>query len=69
MTSKAKITSPEAMRQDQITDDMTMTPLERLELAFQLSDFAHEINQHAKAITPEPSTIQWIELGKRAARL
>ena len=66
--NKAKITSPEAMAQDQIMEDISMTPLERLELAFQISDFALEIQQKRRTSEEESSSIQWIELHKNSAR-
>ena len=62
---KAEITTPEAMAQDQIREDISRTPLERLDLAFRLSDFALEI-QKKRGITSQKksSAIQWIELQK-----
>ena len=38
--NKARITSPAAMSEEQIKEDIAMTPLERLTLAFKISDFA-----------------------------
>lgn len=68
--SKVKITSPEFMAQDQIRDDVAMTPSERLERAFEISDFALEIQQSQENANEEQSSIQWIELdtGRRDDR-
>ena len=38
--NKATITSPKTMSKDQVKEDISMTPLQRLELAFHISDFA-----------------------------
>lgn len=61
--NKATITSPAAMSEDQIKEDIAMTPLERLTLAFKISDFARQIHPRDEIIKEE-STIQWIELRK-----
>jgi hypothetical protein len=50
------------MAQSQINEDISMTPLQRIELAFQISDFALEIQRTQEGVKEEPSTIQWIEL-------
>jgi hypothetical protein len=60
--NKAKITSPAAMDDEQVKEDIAMTPLERLTLAFQISDFALEIRPGNETINE--SSIQWIELHK-----
>jgi hypothetical protein len=62
--NKAKITSPAAMSEEQIKEDIAMTPLERLNLAFQISDFALELHPNQETIKTESSSIQWIELHK-----
>jgi hypothetical protein len=65
--NKAKITSLAAMSDEQVKEDMKMTALERLTLAFQISDFAivvcrnHETNKEE-----ESKSIHWIELRKVA---
>ena len=41
-----------------------MTPLERVTLAFKISDFALESRPDNETIEKESSSIQWIELRK-----
>jgi hypothetical protein len=60
--NKAKITSPEAMSEEQIKEDIAMTPLERLTLAFKISDFTLQLRPTDETIKEESSSIQWIEL-------
>ncbi len=62
--NKARITSPRAMSKEQIKEDISMTPLERLNLAFQISDFALELNPNHETIEEQPSSIQWVGLHK-----
>lgn len=62
--NKAIITSPAAMSEEQIREDIAMTPLERLTLAFKISDFAFELRPGNETIKEESSSIQWIELHK-----
>jgi hypothetical protein len=62
--NKAKITSPAAMSEEQIKEDIAMTPLERLTLAFKISDFALELRPDKETIEEESSSIQWIDLRK-----
>jgi len=62
--NKAIITSPAAMSEDQIREDIAMTPLERLTLAFKISDFAITLRSTDDTIKEESSSIQWIELRK-----
>lgn len=62
--NKATITSPAAMSEEQIKEDIAMTPLERLTLAFKISDFALELRPNNETIKEESSSIQWIELRK-----
>jgi hypothetical protein len=62
--NKAKVTTPEAMRDDQIMEDISMTPLERLDLAFRLSDFAVNIQKKQEPAKEKSPGIQWIELRK-----
>jgi hypothetical protein len=62
--NKAKITSPAAMSEEQLKEDIAMTPLERLTLAFKISDFALELRSDNETIEEESSSIQWIELRK-----
>lgn len=61
--NKARITSADAMSEEQIKDDISMTPLERLNLAFQISDFALELRPESETIKEE-SSLQSIELNK-----
>lgn len=61
---KAKITSPADMSEEQLKEDMAMTPLERLTLAFKISDFALELRRDNETIEEESPSIQWIELRK-----
>lgn len=65
---KAMITSLKAMNEEQIREDVSMTPLERLRIAFQLSDFALELNSRQETIQEDPGRIKWIVLHKRTAR-
>lgn len=60
---KAAITSPNRMAKEQINEDISMTPLERLELAFHISDFAIAFH-HGETSKDESPAIQWIELHK-----
>lgn len=62
--NKAKITSPAAMSEEQIKEDIAMTPLERLTLAFKISDLALELHPNSGTINEGSSAIQWIELQK-----
>ena len=62
--NKAIITSPAAMSEEQIKEDIAMTPLERLTLAFKISDFALTFRPSNETIKEESSSIQWIELRK-----
>jgi len=61
---KAIITSPAAMSEEQIKEDIAMTPLEHLTLAFKISDFALQLRPGNEIIKEESSSIQWIELRK-----
>ena len=62
--NKAKITSPAAMSEEQVNEDVAMTPLERLTLAFKISDFVLELRRDNETNREESSSIQWIELRK-----
>ena len=62
--NKAIITSPAAMSEEQIMEDIAMTPLERLTLAFKISDFALTLRRSNETIKEESSSIQWIDLRK-----
>ena len=62
--NKVKITSPEEMSKEQVIEDIAMTPLERLHMAFQISDFAVSIHPKQEAIEEQSSTITWITLRK-----
>ena len=62
--NKAIITSPAAMSEEQIKEDIAMTPLERLTLAFKISDFALQLRPSNETIKEESSSNQWIELRK-----
>ena len=62
--NKARIITPEVMTEEQIREDVSMSPLERLDLAFQLSDFALDLQRNHKTIKEESASIQWIELHK-----
>ena len=62
--NKAIITSPAAMSEEQIKEDIAMTPLERLTLAFKISDFALQLRPSNETIKEESSSTQWIELRK-----
>lgn len=62
--NKVKITSPEAMSDEQVREDIAMTPLERLHIAFQISDFALEIRPNPQVVEEESSPIVWVTLYK-----
>lgn len=62
--NKAKITTLEDMSEEQIREDISMTPLERLYVAFQISDFARELCPEQETIEEESSSINWIVLRK-----
>lgn len=62
---KAKAITTSEMSYEQIRQDNAMTPLERLLLAFQLSDFAIEMHCNRGFVNKESSSIQWIELRKK----
>lgn len=65
--NKAKVTSPSAMSEEQLKEDIAMTPLERLTLAFKISDFALELRGDNETNEEESSSIQWIELRKTSS--
>ena len=60
--SKAKITTLAGMSEEQILEDLSMSPLERINLAFQISDFAKELRPELETIEDKSSSIEWIEL-------
>ena len=64
---KATITSPKTMSQDQVKEDISMTPLQRLELAFKISDFAVDLHRDRETRKEESTSIHWIELHKDSA--
>lgn len=45
---KVRIVTIESLSEEQVREDMAMTPTERLEVAFRLSDLAVEIQQKSK---------------------
>ena len=53
--NKAIITSPAAMSEEQIKQDIAMTPSERLTLAFKISDFALTLRPSNETIKEESS--------------
>lgn len=61
---KATISSPSTMSEDQVSKDISMTPLQRLDLAFKISDFALDFHRDGKRRKEESTSIQWIELQK-----
>lgn len=60
--NKAKVTSPQIMSEEQLKEDISMSPMERLNLAFQISDFALELHPVPENFEDDPSPIRWIEL-------
>jgi hypothetical protein len=62
--NKVKITTLAGMSEQQILEDISMSPLERLNLAFQISDFALELRPDPETIEEKSSSIEWIELHK-----
>ena len=61
---KATISSPSRMSENQISEDISMTPLQRLDLAFKISDFAVSFHRDGERRKEESTSIQWIELHK-----
>jgi len=55
------------MSEDQIREDISMTPLQRLELAFKISDFAADLHPDRETTKDESTSIHWIELHKVSA--
>ena len=55
------------MSEDQVREDNSMTPLQRLELAFKISDFTIDLHPHRETTNEEVTSIQWIELHKVSA--
>lgn len=64
--NEAKITTLEAMAAEQIREDISRTPLQRLHIAFQISDFALEVHPQQDAVAEEGSTVDWIVVRKRS---
>jgi hypothetical protein len=64
---KATITSPKTMSEDQVREDISMTPLQRLELAFKISDFAIDLHPDRETTNKESTSIHWIQLRKVTA--
>lgn len=58
---KARITTVKQMTEEQITKDQSLTAIQRLELAFQLSQLAAEIQKDPKH-NDHPTGINWINL-------
>lgn len=58
---KASITTMKQMTEEQIAKDLSLTSLQRLELAFQLSELAAEI-QKKHQYNDNPAGINWIDL-------
>lgn len=54
------------MREEQLKEDIAMTPLERLTLAFKISDFARELRADNKTIEEESSSIPSVRIPPRA---
>jgi len=52
------------MREDQVKEDIAMTPSERLDLAFQITDFANEICANPGNVKDKSSSVHWIDVGK-----
>lgn len=52
------------MSEEQIKEDIAMKPLERLTLAFKISDFALALRPGNETIKEESSPIRWIDLRK-----
>lgn len=61
---KATITSPRKMSEGQVREDISMTPLQRLELAFKISEFAVDLHPDRETSKEESKSIQWIVLHK-----
>lgn len=58
---KASITTVKQMTEEQIAKDLSLTPLQRFELAFQLSELAAEIQKKTE-YNDKPDGINWINL-------
>ena len=52
------------MSEAQVKEDISMTPLQRLDLAFKISDFAVAFDRERETSKEESTSIQWIELQK-----
>lgn len=59
---KPQIISLTEKKEQQILEEMNMTPEQRLILAFQLIELAIEITPGKKLKSLEDSSIEWIEL-------
>jgi len=62
--NQARFLSPQAMSEQQLRDDMALTPLERIQISFTLSRFAEAIHKGLHSKQEPPSAIPWIELRK-----
>jgi len=62
--NKATITSPDAMAEEQIQEDIAMSPAQRLTLAFKISDFALELRSKDASMKDDSSSVVWIDLVK-----
>lgn len=62
---KAEIISPEAMAVKQADEDIAMTAVQRLTLAFQISEFAAELHLKKSQTEMNSSSILWIDLKKK----
>jgi len=55
------------MSENQVSEDISMTPLQRIELAFKISDFAVDLHRDRETRKEESMSIHWIELHKSSA--
>lgn len=60
----ASLTTPQAMERDKVRADISMTSVERVIHALELSDFALAIRKDRDIPKEAPSSIQWIDLRK-----
>lgn len=64
---KAELFIPEKSADEKIKEDMSMTPVQRMSLAFRLADFAMEFRLNKK-LPSKKDNIRWHELPLKNGR-
>ena len=59
---KAKVISLDSKKEEQIREEMAMTPEQRMNLAFQLIELAIAFSPEKELINEEDKSIPWINL-------